>query len=87
MWLSVVFFVVYPHLDPQLNFDNATYIVFCVVPLLLLFFIGTLLLIKVMQQNDHPFVEKGFLLIGIPYLGLAFLTHLICVLIFGGWPG
>jgi len=86
IWLSGALFVSYAHLDPQMKFENITYIVLCIVPLVLLAFAGVLTSSKVMQENDYPLIEKTFLLIGIPFLGLAFLTHLVCVLIFGGWP-
>ncbi len=84
-WLSIMLFVVYCHLDPQMKFDNTTYIMVCLLPLVLATLIGTLLSIKVMRENDYPFVEKGFLLVGLPVWAIAFLTHFACVLIFGGW--
>jgi hypothetical protein len=86
IWLSGVFFVTYTFLDPQLKFNNVKYIGLCLIPLLVSMFIGTLLLIRVMKENDHPFLEKGFLLLVLPLLGFAVLTYVVCALIFGALP-
>lgn len=83
-WLSGVLFVLYAFLDPEYNFRDGTYVVFCFVPFLLLAGVGTSLLIRVMKDNDHPFLEKAFLLMVLPFLGLAFLAFVVCKLIFRG---